>query len=318
MTAGARTQSGRNPNWPLMALIVAHATIVVIGLTLAAALQRRLPAGAATVVTTWAVCQVVLAALIAGYAVRTSRRGREHLDQVAERILASSLMAAGAVLSMMLAVVIDNLDQRGAAGSGLSPRGLIVIFSGVYLSSILGRRLGSAASARRFRLGRPARRVSWMATVGADRTWRVRFGLVYAAVLIPILLWFTASQGFPPFLAIWLAAIWWVSVGMGPAAAVFITETGVRVVGRSLEDAPGWAVPVADIASVGVVDAAPVLQPVLRWDARRCVLRSGPALEVTTSDARRYLVSLPAAADAAAVLHGLMASSGASSIALRS
>jgi hypothetical protein len=294
----------------LAALVVAHVAVVAVGLALRLAFQQRLPEGQATEVGTWAACQVILVCVIAAYIVRTSWSTKESLDQIAERILPNTLMAAGAVLSMMVSVVVDNLDVRVAAASGPSPFSWILIFSGVYLSSIVGRRLGSAASARRFRLGRPARRVSWMATVGVDGAWRLKPGVAYSAMLIVplVLVWATTSQGFPVLLALWLAAIWWVAVGMGPTAVVFITETGIRVVSRSLEGVPGWAVPVADIASVGVVDAEPALQLVMGWNSRRCVLRSGPALEVTTSDARRYVVSLPAAAEAAAVLHGVVGS----------
>jgi hypothetical protein len=310
MTAGANTQPGRSPNWPLATLVVAHASLVVLGLVLVLLFGQRLPGGVETMVGTWAAFLVILLGLIAAYIVRTAWVRGEAVDQVAERVLPRTFLATGALFSMMLSVIADNLDVPADRNSFPSPLGMVVIFTGVYLFSIVGRRLGAGASARRFRLARPARRLSWMATVHVDGNWRIKYGLVYGAVLLLLLGWVTASQGFPVFLAVWGAAIWWVGVGMGPTAVVFVTETGVRVVGRSLESAPGWVVPVSDIDSVRVVDATPGL-PVPLW-ARRCVLRSGPALEVTARDGSEYLVSLPSADEAAAVLDGLLSPSSTS------
>jgi hypothetical protein len=291
--------------------VVAHASLVVLGLVLVLLFWQRLPDGVETTVGTWAACLIILLGLIAAYVVRTAWVRGEAVDQVAERVLPRTFLSTGAVFSMMLSVIADNLDVPAGRNSFPSPLGVVVIFTGVYLFSVVGRRLGDAASTRRFRLARPARRLSWMATVHVDGNWRIKYGLVYGAVFLLLLGWVTASQGFSVFVALWGAAIWWLGVGMGPTAVVFITETGVRVVGRSLESAPGWVVPISDIDSVRVVDARPGL-PVPLW-ARRCVLRAGPALEVRAKDGSEYLVSLPSADEAAAVLDGLLSPSGSTS-----
>ena len=71
---------------------------------------------------------------------------------------------------------------------------------------------------------------------------------------------------------------------------------------RSLSNNVGWSVSLSEIESAQAIVARP--EP-LTFDRSRCVLRTGPALEIRTVTGGKYAVSLDEAGEAVAVIEAL-------------
>ena len=98
-----------------------------------------------------------------------------------------------------------------------------------------------------------------------------------------------------------LLAGWWaLAVVVGDHATISITDAAVKV-------RTGWSASRSEIESAQAIAARP--EP-LKFDRSRCVLRTGPALEIRTVTGGRYAVSLDEAREAVAVIEALR--SGAS------
>jgi hypothetical protein len=96
---------------------------------------------------------------------------------------------------------------------------------------------------------------------------------------------------------------WALAVFVGDHATVSITDAAVRVRTRSLSsNNVGWSVSLPEVESARVIDARPEL---LAFDRSRCVLRTGPALEIRTLTGGRYAVSLDEAREAVSVIEAL-------------
>ncbi|MQA32621.1 DUF1648 domain-containing protein [Modestobacter roseus] len=93
------------------------------------------------------------------------------------------------------------------------------------------------------------------------------------------------------------------------SARVWVDERGLTV--RSPLGRPTWSVPLAEVAEAGVTDVRPFREfggwgyRVGRDGRAGIVLRAGEALEVTRGDGRRFVVTVPGAAQAAALLNSL-------------
>jgi len=126
-------------------------------------------------------------------------------------------------------------------------------------------------------------------------------GIPYAILII---LFVVLPPGFPAAAAL-LAATWVGLVLAGQRASVFITDAGIRVSGRLLLGAPSWSLALTQVASAQAITAQP-RAALLSRNPDLCILRSGPALEVTSTTGRSYVVSLPEAEEAVSVLDRLM------------
>jgi len=176
---------------------------------------------------------------------------------------------------------------------------------GLFLSFGVGRYLGSAASIRRLRReAASSQRIAWLTEVNADRSWRLAFGTVVGIPYAILIALFLLPPGFPAAAAL-LAATWAALVLAGQRASVFITDAGIRVSGRLLLGAPSWSLALAQVASAQAITAQP-RTTVLSMNPGLCILRSGPALGVTSTTGRSYAVSLPEAQEAVSVLNRLI------------
>jgi hypothetical protein len=202
--------------------------------------------------------------------------------------------------------VLINLDARTYQMVFEAPAGIAFTVFGLFLSFGVGRYLGSAASIRRLRReAASSQRIAWLAEVSADRSWRLAFGIVVGIpYAILIALFVLLPPGFPAAAAL-LAATWAAFVLAGQQASVFITDAGIRVSGRLLLGAPSWSLALAQVASAQATTAQP-RTTVLSRNPGLCIIRSGPALEVTSTTGILYAVSLPEAQEAVSVLNRLM------------
>jgi hypothetical protein len=221
-----------------------------------------------------------------------------------ETLLPMSLAFAGWGLFAVAGTVVINLDAHSYLLPFDSPAGIPIMMCGAFLGYWLGRCLGSAwAIGRLRREAATSRRVAWLAEVDADRSWRLLVGRVWAVPYVLLIVLIIGSPQHSPthslVFAGFLALTWAVGIAAGQQASVFITDAGVRVSGRPPAGAPSWSLSLAKVASVRVITARPSVR--LR-PSPRCVLRSGPALEVKSTAGSAYVVSLPDAQEAASVL----------------
>ncbi|WP_299959774.1 DUF1648 domain-containing protein [uncultured Modestobacter sp.] len=112
----------------------------------------------------------------------------------------------------------------------------------------------------------------------------------------------------PPVLLLAPALLLAVGLVFG-SARVWVDERGLTV--RSPLGRPSWQVPLAEVAEAGVTDVRPLRQfggwghRIGRDGRTGVVLRAGEAVEVVRGDGRRFLVTVPGAAEAAGLLNSL-------------
>jgi hypothetical protein len=110
------------------------------------------------------------------------------------------------------------------------------------------------------------------------------------------------APGSPLPFQLLLVGAWAFAVVVGDRATISITDVAVKVRTRLLSNNVGWSVSLSEIDGARVIAAQPEL---LRFDRSRCVLRTGPALEIKTVTGGRYAVSLDEAGEAVAVIEAL-------------
>lgn len=147
-------------------------------------------------------------------------------------------------------------------------------------------------------------RVAWSRTVSiAPAAWWV-IGVGLAVSLIAVVATVLTNT------AAWIAAIVFVFISLFVVVSVAWRVTADRR-GLIVRSAAGWprvTVPVSDIASVQAVQVNPVAEFGgwgWRWDAAGrsgVIMRAGDAIEVTRSNGKRFVVTVPDAATAASVL----------------
>ncbi|WEK62567.1 MAG: DUF1648 domain-containing protein [Candidatus Microbacterium colombiense] len=151
----------------------------------------------------------------------------------------------------------------------------------------------------------PGERVVWIKTVSIAPAGQVVLAIgVFVTIALSVLL---LAQGIPA---------WWITgaVSLLLLAAVVTTLTfrvKASAAGLEVRSAVGWPrirIPASDIGSVRAVDIDPFGEfggwgYRISTDGRRgVVLRGGPAIEVTRTDGRRFVVTVDDAQTAAAVL----------------
>jgi hypothetical protein len=303
MNTALSVHRGRTVNWPLIGLIAAHLAVILPAVLLIPIFAARLPADAVKVESYSIVTDIVFVGI---FLLRIALRSDDRAGYALETVLPLTLGYAGTGFFVIAGTVLINLDARNYQMIFESPAGLAFTVFGLFLSFGVGRYLGSAASIRRLRReAASSQRIAWLTEVNADRSWRLAFGMVVGIpYAILIALFVVLPPGFPAAAAL-LAATWAGLVVAGQRASVFITDAGIRVSGRLLLGAPSWSLALAQVASAQVITAQPRTAQ-LSWNPGLCIIRSGPALEVTSTTGRSYVVSLPEAQEAVSVLDRLM------------
>jgi hypothetical protein len=303
MTAVSSVRRARTLNWPFVGFIAAHSAGVLATLLLMSIFGSRLPSGAGD----FAALVIRTELFAVGFLLLPIAWQRDNRASFAlETALPLSLGIVGSGFFALASAVLINFDAHTYQSIFEVPVGLGVLACGAVMSLGLGRYLGSAAAIRRLRReAASGRRSAWLAEVNVDRSWRLAFGALFGvptAMLIVIVL---PSATTSPALVAGLVINWAVAVAVGQKAAVFINDAGIRVSGRLVLGAPSWSLPLAHIASVRGITARP-LDMLLSAGTGLCILRSGPALEVTSTTGRSYAVSLPEAQEAVSVLDRLL------------
>jgi len=303
MNAALLEHRARSVNWPLMAFVIAHLAVLLPAVLLIPILSARLPADAVKVESYSIITDIVFVGI---FLLLIASRSDDRAVYALETALPLTLGYAGMGLFVIAGTVLINLDARTYQMVFEVPAGFAFTVFGLFLSFGVGRYLGSAASIRRLRReAASSQRIAWLTEVTADRSWRLVFGTVVGIpYAILIALFVLLPPGFPVAAAL-LAAAWAAFVLAGQRASVFITDAGIRVSGRLLLGAPSWSLPLAQVASAKAITARP-RTALLSWNPGLCILRSGPALEVTSRTGRSYVVSLPEAQEAVSVLDRLM------------
>ena len=303
MNTALSVHRARSLDWPLTGFVAAHLAVLLPAVLLIPIFAARLPADAVKVESYSIVTDVVFVGI---FLLRIALRRDDRAVYAVETALPLTLGYAGTGFFVIAGTVLINLDARTYQMVFEVPAGLAFTVFGLFLSFGAGRYLGSAASIRRLRReAASSRRIAWLTEVNADRSWRLAFGTVVGIpYAILIVLFVVLPPGFPAPAAL-LAVTWAGLVLAGQRASVFITDAGIRVSGRLLLGAPSWSLALAQVASAQAITAQP-RTTVLSWNPGLCILRSGPALGVTSTTGRSYAVSLPEAQEAVSVLNRLM------------
>jgi hypothetical protein len=303
MNTAAPVRRTRTLNWPLIAFVAIHVALVTATLLLIPVFGSRLPSETRQDAVTWMTFELVgVGSCLFFIALR-----HEHRTSYAfETALPVSVALVGLGFSMLLGTVLINLDAHTYRRLLESPPGVGLVGCSVYVWLTLGRYIGAEATTNRLRretaLGR---RSVWFAEVRVDRSWRLLFGTLLGTPTALLILWMVASQPAALPMGLWLAATLTLSMVAGERASVSITEGGIKVRGSLLLGASGWSLPLAEVSSARIIGAHPRQGLSADFRGGRCILRSGPALEVTSTTGGRYLVSLPEANEAVAVLASL-------------
>ena len=303
MNTALSQDRARSHNWPLMAFVIAHLAVLLPAVLLIPILSARLPADAVKVESYSIITDIVFVGI---FLLLIASRRDDRAVYALETALPLTLGYAGMGLFVIAGTVLINLDARTYQMVFEVPAGFAFTMFGLFLSFGVGRYLGSAASIRRLRReAASSQRIAWLTEVTADRSWRLAFGTVVGIPYsILMALFVLLPPGFPVAVAL-LAAAWAAFVLAGQQASVFITDAGIRVSGRLLLGAPSWSLALSQVASAQAITAQP-RTTILSMNPGLCILRSGPALEVTSTTGRSYAVSLPEAQEAVSVLNRLM------------
>lgn len=226
--------------------------------------------------------------------------------------------AAGVSLFCTGLTVGSIAGQRGLADPAAAPSpttavlvaGALAVLGGVAAARLLppappGAALARTAppeSASRVPLAAGERAVwsGWTTMEPAGLALLVTTGLVLGGLVV--------VGAAPPVLLLAPALLLAVGLVFG-SARVWVDERGLTV--RSPLGRPSWQVPLDEVAEAGVADVRPLRQfggwgyRVGRDGRTGVVLRAGEAVEVVRGDGRRFLVTVPGAAQAAGLLNSL-------------
>ncbi len=299
LPAGAR----RTVNWPLGAFVVILAVLFTGSLLAALAFESRLPDLARTADRQFLTNEVVATAL---YLAWIGLHGQPRVRFAVETVLPIGLFVVGLNFSWLLVTVWLNVDSPTFQPFWQSLPGAGLAIGSLPVWVLPGRYLALRASAERLRREAVSgRRSAWFAETAVDRSWRrlnaVTIGIPLA-LLIVLLELVRPLSSLPLELA--FVGLWAVAVAVGDHVTVSITDAAVKVRTGWLSGNLGWSLSLSEIAAVRAVDAGPEF---LSFDRKRCILRTGPALEVATTSGGRYAVSLEEADEAVAVLTKLLA-----------
>ena len=308
-TSARRVRSALAAHSVLLGFAATYLAIMVLSFAAVRAFEPRLPVEAHNLASYWLEGElVVIAIYLAWIALPRQHRMRYAL----ETLLPIGLVVLGVDAAGLTATLWFNLDATAFQMPVGSLPGLGMMTLGAFAGWRLGRNLGDRAASTRLR-GEAAsnRRSAWFAETSPDGSWRRATGITTGLIVIPLILLAQATSsayapGSPLPVQLLAVGVWALAVFVGDHATVSITDAAVKVRARSLSsNNVGWGVPLSEIESARVIAARP--EP-LTFDRSRCVLRTGPALEIRTVTGGRYAVSLAEASEAVALIEALRSS----------
>ena len=290
----------------LLGFAAIYLAIVVLSFAAVRAFEPRLPVEARNLASYWLESEIVMIAMyLAWIALPRQHRMRYAL----ETMLPIGLYVLGMSAGGLTATLWFNLDATAFQMPFGTLPGFGLMALGMFVGWRLGRQLGDRATSSRLRReAASGRRSAWFAETSPDGSWRTATGITTGLIMLPaILLAQATSSAYAPGspLPVQLLAVgaWALAVFVGDHATVSITDAAIRVRARSLSsNNVGWSVSLSEVKSARVIAARP--RP-LAFDRSRCVLRTGPALEIKTVTGGLYAVSLDEALEAVAVIEGL-------------
>jgi uncharacterized RDD family membrane protein YckC len=295
----------------LLVFIAIYVSIVALSFAAVWTLDSRLPVQAGNLTSYWLESEVIgIAMYLAWVALPRPHRMRYAL----ETVLPIGLCLYGVDAAGLTATLWFNLDAKTFQMPYGSLSGIGLILGGGFAGSFLGRYLGGLAATNRLRREvASSLRSAWFAETSPDGSWRRATGSTTGLIMFALILLAQATSlayapGSPLPIQLLAAGAWAFTIVVGDHATISITDAAVRVRTRLLSNNMGWSVALSEIESAQVIAARP--EP-LNFDRRRCVLRTGPALEIRTVTGGRYTVSLDEAAEAVAVIEALRLSAGA-------
>ena len=295
----------------LLVFIAIYVSIVALSFAAVWTLDSRLPVQAGNLTSYWLESEVIgIAMYLAWVALPRPHRMRYAL----ETVLPIGLCFYGTNAGGLTATLWFNLDAKTFQLPFGSLAGIGLILGGSFAGAFLGRYLGGLAATNRLRReAASSRRSAWFAETSPDGSWRRATGITTGLIMFALILLAQATSpayapGSPLPFQLLLVGAWAFAVVVGDRATISITDVAVKVRTRLLSNNVGWSVSLSEIDGARVIAAQP--EP-LRFDRSRCVLRTGPALEIRTVTGGRYAVSLDEAAEAVAVIEALRLSAGA-------
>jgi hypothetical protein len=297
-------------NSVLLGFIAIYVSIVALSFAAVWATESRLPVQPGNLTSYWLESEVIgIAMYLAWVALPRPHRMRYAL----ETVLPIGLCLYGVDAGGLTATLWFNLDAKTFQMPFGSLTGIGMILGGSFAGWLLGRYLGGlAVSSRLRREAASSRRSAWFAETSPDGSWRRATGITTGLIMFALILLAQATSpayapGSPLPFQLLLVGAWAFAVVVGDHATISITDVAVKVRTRLLSNNVGWSILLSEIESAQAIAARPEL---LKFDRSRCVLRTGPALEIRTVTGGRYTVSLDEAAEAVAVIEALR--SGAS------
>jgi hypothetical protein len=283
-----------------------YLSIMVLSFAAVRAFEPRLPVEARNLASFWLEFEfIAIAMYLAWIAVPRPHRMRYAL----ETLLPIGLYVLGMSAGGLTATLWFNLDATAFQMPFGTLPGLGLMALGLFVGWLVGRNLGDrAASTRLRREAASNRRSAWFAETSPDGSWRRVTAITTGLLMLPLILLAQAtSSAYAPGSALPLQLLavgaWALAVFVGDHATISITDAAVKVRARSLSsNNVGWSVSLSEIERVRLIAARP--KP-LTFDRSRCVLRTGPALEIRTVTGGHYLVSLDEAREAVAVIEAL-------------
>jgi len=294
----------------LLVFIAIYVSIVALSFAAVWTTESRLPVEAGNLTSYWLESEVIgIAILLAWVALPRPHRMRYAL----ETVLPIGLCIYGVDAAALTATLWFNLDAKTFQVPFGSLTGIGLILGGGFAGSFLGRYLGGLAATNRLRReAASSRRSAWFVETAPDGSWRRATGITTGLIMFALILLAQATSpayapGSPLPFQLLLVGAWAFAVVVGDRATISITDVAVKVRTRLLSNNVGWSVSLSEIDGARVIAAQP--EP-LRFDRSRCVLRTGPALEIKTVTGGGYAVSLDEAGEAVAVIEAFR--SGAS------
>jgi hypothetical protein len=298
-------RSAMATNSVLLSFVAIYVSIVAISFAAVRTTESRLPVEAGNLTSYWLESEVIAIAMyLAWVALPRPHRMRYAL----ETVLPVGLCLYGVDAAGLTATLWFNLDVKTFQMPFGSLTGIGLILGGAFAGWFLGRYLGGLAATDRLRReAASSRRSAWFAETSPDGSWRRATGITTGLLMFALILLGQATSpayapGSPLPIQLLAAGAWAFMIVVGEHATISITDAAIKVRTRLLSNNMGWSVSLSEIESARAIAAQP--EP-LRFDRSRCVLRTGPALEIRTVTGGRYAVSLDEAAEAVAVIEAL-------------
>jgi hypothetical protein len=292
-------------NSVLLGFIAIYVSIVVLSFAAVRTTESRLPVEASNLTSYWLESELIgIGMYLAWVALPRPHRMRYAL----ETVLPIGLCLSGTYAAGLTATLWFNLDAKTFQLPFGSLTGIGLTLGGGFAGSFLGRYLGGlAATSRLRREAASSLRSAWFAETSPDGSWRRATGITTGIIALALILLAQATSpayapGSPLPFQLLLVGGWAFAVVVGDRATISITDVAVKVRTRLLSNNVGWSVSLSEIESAQVIAVRP--EP-LSFDRCRCVLRTGPALEIRTVTGGRYTVSLDEASEAVAVIEAL-------------